>query len=220
MTPGAEPFRAREPRPKPLTLAVMIVSVLGGSCTLQSMIAERPSQEQIAQMVEPIAGAQDAEVRARMIRGFDDFAAESQRVASQLQPFHVGFGVFLIACYAFAFLFGLRSLNFARESPRQLALASLLVLVARVAMASVDVAQAQKLRPSIAALAQKAGPAPEPSQVEALRWVANAFGWTTVAFQLALALAVCALFTVSWRYFQRPDVLAYFERKSPPDPLD
>jgi hypothetical protein len=42
--------------------------------------------------------------------------------------------------------------------------------------------------------------------------------WASVAFSLGMALGVCLLFHQASRYFQRPDVLALFEKRGGPPP--
>lgn len=221
--------RPREPKPRPLVLAVMLISVLGGSCTLQTMFAgeaEPPSQAQIEQALRqmaPLTSERNSEEQAHMVGAFLEFARHQVRLAAHLQPFHVGFGILLVASYAFAFLFGLRALSLAREAPSQLSLASLFALVARVAVAAIDIAQAQKLRPALEGLARATSPPPGISPEEAARMiqaVGAAFAWGAVAFEAARAIAVCALFSAAWRYFQRPDVVAYYDRHSPADPFE
>ncbi len=220
--------RAREPKPKPLILAVMLVAIVGGSCTLQSMKAgeaELPDQAQVEHFIKqmsPLTGARPEE-QAHMTSAFLEFGRRQVRVAASLQPFHLGFGILLIASYAFTFLFGLRALSLAREAPRQLSMAALFALVARVAVAAIDVAQTQKLRPALTELASATSPPPNLSPADAAQMIqatSAAFSWLAVAFEMSRALAICILFSVAWRYFQRPDVVAYYDRHSPAEPLD
>lgn len=228
MATPSDHVRARDPRPKPLAIAVIATAMLGGSCTLQSMVvgqASAPTQAQIEQTLEPLAAGRSPDERARLLGVVEEFARQKVSLAAQLQPFHLGFGVLLFASYAFAFLFGLRALKFAREAPAQLSLASLFVIIARAAVAAVDVAQAQKLRPMMVAFAKVAqvppGGALSPAEAaQVVDAAAIAIGWSAVALELGRAIVVCALFTVAWRYFQRSNVIAFFERRSPAGPLD
>ena len=49
---------------------------------------------------------------------------------------------------------------------------------------------------------------------ELTRALAQVAPWVTVAS----ALVVCAVFQISWRYFQRTDVVAWYEKVSGPPP--
>lgn len=229
MTEPSGEARAREPKPKPLIIAVMLVAIIGGSCTLQTIAAgeaQPPSQAQVElalKQMGPLTRTRGPEEQAQMASAFLEFTRRQVRVATSLQPFHLGFGIVLIATYAFAFLFGLRALALAREAPSQLSLAALFALIARVAVAAIDVAQAQKLRPAWIDLAKATSPPPgfSPEQAAQMIQAAGAgVGWIAVAFEMTRAFAVCVLLSAAWRYFQRPDVVAYFDRHSPADPLE
>ncbi len=227
MAQRSDQVGAREPRPRPLAIAVIATAMLGGSCTLQSVFSEQaePTQAQIEKTLEPLTTGRSQDERTRLFGAVEEFAKQKVHLAAQMQPFHLGFGVLLLAAYGFSLLFGLRTLKFFRQAPAQLSLSSLCVIIARAAVAAVDVAQAQKLRPAMVAFAKVAQPPPgsELSPAAAAQLIdatAVAIGWGAVALELARAIVVCALFTVAWRYFQRRDVVAFFERRSPAGPLE
>ena len=55
-----------------------------------------------------------------------------------------------------------------------------------------------------------------PEQAQAVAQAMHTLApWFTIGFEVLSALVVCALFQYAWRYFQRPEVIEYFERRTP-----
>lgn len=210
----------RAPSPRPFLIVLMVVAFFGGSCTVQKMMGparDTPSEEEISKL---LAAETDGEERDRLVSATRAMIEEQARVAERFHPYAVVFGLALVTLYSFAFVFGLRAYHFAAGAPKPLSRISLLILPARVAMAAVDLASAKALEPATRRMASAFTTAqrPElpPEQAQAVaQAVTDAAPWFAVAIQVASAVAVLVLFHSAWRYFQRPDVVAFFEKKAP-----
>jgi hypothetical protein len=94
----------------------------------------------------------------------------------------------------------------APNAARQLSFASLVLLLARVATAAVNLSITRNLQPAMRELGRSlpsfaAGVTP----ADAERAVA-AVSWSALAFQALWALGVLVLFSQGWRYFGKPEV--------------
>jgi len=217
----------REPNPRPLLIVLLIVGFFGDSCALQSVIGasgQKPTEQDVSKYLsergllpEDPAAAAGATGSART------FLEEQSRVLERYQPYATGFGLLLVAAYTFVLVFGVRAYHWAPGSAKALAKVAILVLPARVAIAAVELADARALQPAMhqlflaVAQGQKTKLATDQEAV-ALQIFGNVAPWLLVAVPAATALIVCVLFQQASRYFQKPEVLALFERKAPPDP--
>ncbi|MBI5545148.1 MAG: hypothetical protein HY901_14760 [Deltaproteobacteria bacterium] len=211
----------RPPNPKPLIVAVMTVAFFGGSCTVQEMLGserELPSQQEVAKLLgEP--ASQETEAGTRLVAASMAMIQEQTRVTKRFQPFTTVLGFVLVSLYSFAFVLGLRAFAFAPGAAKPLSTVAVLVLPARVAFAAVDLATAQALEPAIRAMAAayaeaNSGQVPAEEAAKVATLVTEGAPWLMVLAQVGSALLVCVLFHYAWRYFQRPEVLAFFERQS------
>ena len=207
----------RLPRPKPLIAALLFVAFFGGSCTVQKVLgpAETPSDQEIGRLLESYVP--DAEARPKLVAATQTMLVEQARVRERFQSFATLFGLALLTLYSFTFLRSLRAWSFAADAARPLSKVAMLVLPARVAVAAVDLATAKALEPATRAMATvfaQAQPAAVPAdQAEAVsRALTAAAPWAMASIDLGSAVAVCVLFHFAWRYFQRPDVVALYER--------
>ncbi|HEY3449273.1 MAG TPA: hypothetical protein VGK67_23155 [Myxococcales bacterium] len=216
----------RTPNPKPLLAVLMGVAFFGGSCTVQKMLGparETPSDQEVARLLGD--SAKEPESGPKLIAAAQAMVSEQIRVGQRYHPYAMVFGLVLVTLYSFAFVFGLRAWNFAHGATGPLAKVAVLVLPARVAVAAVDLAAAKALEPAtqamVVAFAQAQKAAVPPEQAEAVtRMMSQAAPWVTLSLEIGSALFVCVLFQVAWRYFQRKEVVAYFDKMAgpPPDP--
>lgn len=201
----------RPPNPKPLLAVLMVVAFFGGPCTVQTMVGpsgEVPSDQEIATLLgeaakDPVAGP-------RLVAATQAMVTEQAHVAQRFHPYAMVFGLVLVTLYLLAFVFGLRAWNFAYGALGPLSKVSLAVLPARVAVAAVDLATSMALQPAGFEFAKA-----QADQLQSLtRALAQVAPWVTVTS----ALAVCALFQFAWRYFQRADVVAWYDKAAGPPP--
>ena len=213
----------RPPNPKPLLAVLMVVAFFGGSCTVQKMLGpsrEMPTEEQLAPLNDL---AKDAESAERVKKASRQMLEEQARLEQRYHPYAVAFGLALVTLYSFVFVLGLRAWGFAHGAAGPLSKVSILVLPARVAVAAVDLAIAKGLEPATraaaVALAQAQRVEGTPEQMEeAARMLGDLAPLTAMAAQAGSALIVCVLFHFAWRYFQRPEVVAYLDRMAGPAP--
>jgi hypothetical protein len=215
--------RAREPNPKPLIIALMVVAFFGGSCTVQKMMgapAEIPDEQQVAKMLENQGLKEQVppEMHDDLVGAFHGFLEDQIRQTRSLRSFTIAFGIFLAAAYSFVLVFGTRALAWAPGSARGMSVVSFVVLPARVAMAAIDVAIARNLQPAMERLAQTMAlasqrGAPEAEAAHVAEVVGRMASWMLLGWQAFLALAVCLLFFFAHRYFQRTEVHEYFDRR-------
>ena len=144
--------KPRAPNPRPLILALMAVSFLGASCSIQKMTTREVPDEVDVQKMLGLEG-QGAEAVGAVVKSVRQLFEEEHELESRFKPFLVAFGVALIALYVLTFIIGSRALSLAPRAGRQLGTLCLLVLPARVAMAAVEVATAMNLRPAVRAAA-------------------------------------------------------------------
>ncbi|MGC4122354.1 MAG: hypothetical protein QM765_48790 [Myxococcales bacterium] len=207
----------RNPNPKPLLAVLMGIALFGGSCTVQQIIgtsAEAKADKDLAALLSD--ADKDPEQGAKVFAAMETMAAEQTRVFQRFRPYTTVLGLVLATLYSFAFLSGMRAWNFVPGALAPLSKVAVLILPSRVALAAVDLATAKALEPAAMAFgatlaqAQKSTP---PDQFEALtRTLAQTASWLS----LGTALVVCAIFHFAWRYFQRPDVVAYFDKMAGP----
>lgn len=220
----------KQPRPKPLLWAVLLVSFFGGTCSVQRAIGAEPpvpTRAQVAKDLQDKGGIPPGvseEAKQGYIGASHRLVEEKARLEKRYRPYSTVFGIALALAYTFSMIFAMRCLAMLGGAPRRLSFASLLVLPARVAMSTVDVSIAEDLREAATQfteqLVQISGMAdkPTPFDVNALT---DAVNWSMVAAQVGMTVAICLLFTYAWRYFQRPGVVAWFEeRERKPPPLE
>jgi hypothetical protein len=210
-------------------IAVMGVACMGGLFTMQKMIGpvleegrEPPTDKELTRFLgEPDASV---EAQARFVAAARGLFDEQVRVADRFHGYQVGFGLALASLYSLAFVFGLRAFNRGPGVARPLSTVSLLVLPARVAVAAVDIASARALGPAARSVAEAYAQVQPPQlPVDQVKLVTDAVSdvapWMVLGVQVGAALAVCALFQYAWRYFQRPEVVAFFDTpRTPPAP--
>ncbi|MFN7133597.1 MAG: hypothetical protein ACK4N5_16085, partial [Myxococcales bacterium] len=145
-------------------------------------------------------------------------------VMVRFRRFSVPFGLALLALYTSVIVVAMRALQFAPFSPQRLSFLSLLVLPARVAVAAVDLAENRALAPLLrTALSEVvtvmeregAGAAATEELQRTMSAVVDLVTFGMIGWDAVTALAVCVLFTVSWRYFQRPEVVEWYELRVP-----
>ncbi len=218
---------AREPRPRPLIYTLLLLSFFGGTCSIQRSLGpqgELPSKIEVGKTLQE-RGALPAEMSESDKQSYVDASynlmEEKARQEKRFQPFLVAFGLALAAAYSYVLVCALRARIFLPGSASQLSFAALLALAPRVSVAAVDTAIAQNLQGAAARLTEQliqvtqlAGvPAP------AMGDLANTVGWSMVAAEIISTVLICLLLTYAWRYFQRPEVAAYFEKRAPQVPL-
>ncbi len=223
----APPSPRRAPNPKPLLAVLMGVAFFGGSCNVQKVLGpdqDLPTEQELARRLGDIA--QEPETGPKLVEAARAMLAEQARVAQRYHPYALVFGLALVTLYSFTFVFGLRAWSFAHGAARPLSKVALLVLPARVAMAAVDLAAAQALEPATRATvlafgqAQRSAAVPPEQAEAAAQLLSRVAPWVTLAAELGTTLFVCLLFQFAWRYFQRPDVTAYFEKMAGPPPAE
>ena len=208
-------------------MVVLTVAFFGDSCALQKVVGmagEKPTEQDIGKLLSGRGGLpEEPEAARRLTTKTVAFLEAQRRVGERFGAYETGFALLLVAAYSFVLVFGVRAWRWARGSAKALARAAIFVLPARVAVAAVDFATIRALAPATRELALASTDAQKtqlsPEQVAALQQaVGDTAPWVLVAAQLALALLVCVLFQQASRYFQKPEVLALFDRKAPPEP--
>lgn len=212
-------------RPRPLAFLIVVVAFFGGSCTMQQMVLgqqDAPSESEVSALFAPEDPTGPERERAESLaRAAGTYLGEQARVSRRFSGFTGAIGFFVVATYAFLLVFGLRAAVLAPGAPRWLSLAAVAALPPRVALAAVEAATAKALEPHSQALFEAvlvaSGSAVPAEQREA---AGESFARLATAMPVILALAVCALLFFTWRYFQRPEVVACYPPSAPPrDPV-
>ncbi len=207
----------RKPNPRPVLAILMGVAFFGGSCSMQKVMGPtRPSDSDVVRSL----GFGEGQPPPVLAEAAKALVAAQTRAAERFHGAQSVFGVLLVAAYSFAFVFGLRAWHHAPNAAGPLSKIALGVLPLRAAVAAIDVSVAQVLtgptRQFARALAEAQPTKLPPEQAQAVAQAMDALApWFTIGFEVLSAVLVCALFQYAWRYFQRPEVIDYFERRTP-----
>lgn len=208
---------------------MVAVSISGGSCATSELAANReavPSRAELQEILD--ARTQQLENKAPLppeaVDRLHVLLTDMTAVMVRFRRFEVPLSFMMLAMYTAVAVVALRALQFAPNSPQRLSLVALIALPVRVANAAIDIATDRALVPHIRGALDELVTIVEREGVESAtaaqyqataRTLSDAVEFSLVGWDAVTTLAVCVLFTYAWRYFQRPEVIDWFEKRAP-----
>lgn len=211
------------------------VSLSGGSCAVSELAANReyvPSRAELQEVID--ARTREAEGAKQLppeaVDRLHVLLTDMTAVLVRFRRFEVPFSLMMLLAYTAMAVVSMRALQLAPDSPRRISFVALIALPVRVANAAIDIATDQALIPHIRGAltelvsvleTEGAGEAAAAQYEATAQMLGDAVQFSLVGWDAATTLAVCLLFTYAWRYFQRPEVVDWFEKHpAAPPPID